>query len=51
VHSQDVLGGQAAGLAVLAPVDAQLVVDALQLQWLQGIEEPGAEVGAYVMGQ
>jgi hypothetical protein len=51
VDGQDVLGGEPAWLPVSSPADGQLVIDALDLQWLQGLEELGAEVEADVMGQ
>src|SRR4029453_17640216 len=49
VHGQDVLGGEPARLAISSSADRQLVVDALNLEWVQGLEELGAEVGAHVV--
>src|SRR6266536_435310 len=44
VHGEDVLAVEPAGLAVFSSADAQLLVDRLDLEWLQLLEEPGADV-------
>jgi hypothetical protein len=51
VHGQDVLGVQPTRPAVFPPADAELVVDPLYLERLQGGEEVGADVGEDVVGQ
>jgi hypothetical protein len=51
VHGQDVLGGEAARLAVPAAANGQPVVDRLHLQRRQLLEGPGAEGGSDVVAE
>jgi hypothetical protein len=51
VHSQDVLGGEPARLAVAAPTDGQPVVDRLHIQRRQLLERPGTDVGSDVVAE
>jgi len=46
VHGQDVLGGQAARLAVPAAADGQPIVDGLHFQRRELLEGPGADMGS-----